>query len=134
MKELRDLSKLSHEQKDALIHSMFELIQKLTARVEALELRLSQDSHNSSKPPSSDAPWQKTRSLRRSSGKAAGGQAGQARHAGHQSPRHPASAHGRLGARLLALVLGSGFHGTTLSISRPFLPYLFAGDMSRHGQ
>ena len=55
---------------------MFELIQKLTARVEALELRLSQDSHNSSKPPSSDAPWQKTRSLRRPSGKAAGGQAG----------------------------------------------------------
>ena len=76
MKALPDLSILSHEQKDALIHSMFDLIQKLTARVEELELRLSKDSHNSSKPPSSDAPWQKTRSLRQPSGKSAGGQAG----------------------------------------------------------
>ena len=76
MKVLPDLSKLSHEQKDALIQSMFDLIQKLTARVEELELRLSKDSHNSSKPPSSDAPWQKTRSLRDPSGKSAGGQAG----------------------------------------------------------
>ena len=76
MKELPDLSSLSHEQKDVLIRQLFDLVQQLTARVEELEARLSKDSHNSSKPPSSDGLGKKTRSLREPSGKNSGGQAG----------------------------------------------------------
>ena len=76
MKVLPELSGLSHEQKDVLIRQLFERVQQLTVRVEELEARLSKDSHNSSKPPSSDEPWKKTRSLRVASGKKSGGQAG----------------------------------------------------------
>jgi transposase len=50
----------------------------LTLRVKELEDRLATDSHNSSKPPSSDGFRQKTRSLREHSGKRPGGQAGHA--------------------------------------------------------
>jgi len=76
MDALPELSLLSHEQKDALIRMLFEKVRELTARVEELEARLSKDSHNSGKPPSSDGLAKKTRSLRESSGKKAGGQAG----------------------------------------------------------
>ena len=48
----------------------------LQARVEELEGRLAKDSHNSSKPPSSDGLARKTKSLRRRSGKKLGGQIG----------------------------------------------------------
>jgi transposase len=48
----------------------------LAARVEELEARFAKDSHNSSKPPSSDGLGRKTKSLRRRSGKKAGGQLG----------------------------------------------------------
>jgi len=82
MKELPELLKLSHPEKDALIHALWEMVQSLTARVDALtaevaELkgRLSKDSHNSSKPPSSDG-LRKPKSLRQSSGKKRGGQKG----------------------------------------------------------
>ena len=45
-------------------------------RIQELEARLAQDSHNSGKPPSSDGRIRKTRSLRRASGKKPGGQVG----------------------------------------------------------
>ena len=79
MEELPDLSRLTHEQKDDLIRMLFPLIaqvRQLTARVEDLEARLSKDSHNSSKPPSSDGLSKKTRSLREATGAKPGGQFG----------------------------------------------------------
>src|SRR5215210_257101 len=54
---------------------------RLRRRNLELEALISKDSHNSSRPPSSDPPWAKrTKSLRRPSGKRPGGQLG---HAGH---------------------------------------------------
>ena len=64
-----DLTGLSHEQKDILILT-------LLARLEALESKVNKNSSNSSKPPSSDGLAKKTSSLRESSGKPPGGQAG----------------------------------------------------------
>ena len=70
----------------------------LRRRNTELEKLVTKDSHNSSRPPSTDLPWAKrTKSLRRPSGRRVGGQFG---HAGHtlrltQKPRrvithHPA--------------------------------------------
>lgn len=55
---------------------------QLVARIQALEERLSQDSHNSSKPPSSGGFVRspEKRSLRKASGKKAGGQSGYSDH------------------------------------------------------
>jgi transposase len=71
--------------------AVFEVIQRLEARIKALEDRLAQNSHNSSKPPSSDG-YQKPspKSLRKPSDKEPGGQEG---HPGHtlqkvQNPHH----------------------------------------------
>jgi transposase len=72
------------------IGSRDALIAQLVERIQALEERISQDSHNSSKPPSSDGFVRppKKRSLRKASGKKAGGQNG---HVGHalQQVEHP---------------------------------------------
>ena len=73
--ELPDLTTLTSDQKDDLIRLLFKQVRILTARVSELEARLSKDSHNSSKPPSSDG-LKKTRSLRRPSGAKPGGQVG----------------------------------------------------------
>lgn len=53
-----------------------EQVTVLAARLHELESRLAKDSHNSSKPPSSDGLARKTKSLRRRSGKKPGGQIG----------------------------------------------------------
>ncbi len=53
-----------------------EQVEQLSTRLHELEGRVAKDSHNSSKPPSTDGYAKKTRSLRQKSGKKAGGQAG----------------------------------------------------------
>ncbi len=67
MTELPDLSRLTSEQKDELIRTLFEQVFTLSSRVAELVARLSKDSHNSSKPPSSDGlsvhRWGQTRSI-----------------------------------------------------------------------
>src|SRR5260370_34131188 len=53
-----------------------EQVKALEAQLHELQARLAKDSHNSSKPPSGDGLGRKTKSLRRRSGKKAGGQLG----------------------------------------------------------
>jgi transposase len=61
---------------EALVVQQAGQIAALLARVQELEARLAKDSHNSSKPPSSDGLKRKTKSLRQKSGKKPGGQLG----------------------------------------------------------
>src|SRR5215813_10834774 len=56
--------------------SLQEQVQALVARVQELEGRLAKDSHNSSKPPSTDGLARKPKNLRPRSGKPSGGQVG----------------------------------------------------------
>ncbi len=60
----------------AVIEAQQQQIAALTARVKQLEDQLGKDSHNSSKPPSSDGLAKKSRSLRPTSGRRSGGQHG----------------------------------------------------------
>jgi len=71
-----DLSTLSEADKDRWIIALFEQVDALLAHVATLEAQARKNSSNSSKPPSSDGLGRKTRSLRESSGKPLGGQAG----------------------------------------------------------
>ena len=64
-----DLKAMTHEQKDGLILD-------LVRRVNELEARLGMDSHNSSKPPSSDGLHRKPKSLRERGKAKVGGQPG----------------------------------------------------------
>ena len=62
---------------DAVYDFVVSIIQKLEARIQALEDRLDKDSHNSSKPPSSDGLKKPVKSRKRhGSNKKVGGQAG----------------------------------------------------------
>jgi len=62
----------------ALVVEQAALIEQLRERIQELEARLAQDSHNSGKPPSPDPPFRKPppRSQRQPSGRQPGGQAG----------------------------------------------------------
>lgn len=84
MQKLPDLSTLSHTQKDVLIVALWDQVQSLTAQLAAmqqsikeLQARLSLNSKNSSKPPSTDGMAKPApKSLRGKSGKKSGGQPG----------------------------------------------------------
>ena len=60
----------------SLVTQLLERLNSLETEVKELQGRLSKDSRNSSKPPSSDGFGKRTKSLRRKSEKSSGGQAG----------------------------------------------------------
>jgi transposase len=77
--EFHDIYIQGEEVTFKLFEKLVERINALEEKVAALEARINKDSHNSSKPPSSD--WNRTpKSLRQQSGKPSGGQPG---HEGH---------------------------------------------------
>lgn len=78
--EILAIYKSGPEAMIALVETLFLQIEQLTARVKELEGQLAKDSHNSSRPPSSDGLKAKPKSLRRPSGKKPGGQTS---HQGH---------------------------------------------------
>ena len=78
---MNDLGSLTPQDLAALLAELAQLREenaRLRARVQELEARLAKDSHNSSKPPSSDPPFRKPspKSLRKPSGRKPGGQKG----------------------------------------------------------
>src|SRR5579859_4461000 len=78
IKELRGQVAENQTLRNALSKAL-ESVEQANARVKELEGQASKDSHNSSKPPSSDGfkePVRKTQSLREKSGKKSGGQPG----------------------------------------------------------
>ena len=74
--EIRAIYAQGEEAVITLVQSLVERINGLEARVEALENQLKKNSHNSSKPPSSDGFGKKTKSLREKSDRSSGGQPG----------------------------------------------------------
>lgn len=67
----------SKDELRALVMKLIETTNAQARRIEELEAKLKKDSSNSSKPPSSDAPWSKRRRARRpASGKSQGAQPG----------------------------------------------------------
>jgi len=67
---------MSKEELVAILMAQMEKIAKMAAEIAELKARLNQNSKNSSKPPSSDGPNKPPVSLRKPSGKKAGGQPG----------------------------------------------------------
>ena len=84
MQDLPDLTTLSHAQKDELIVALWQQVQTLTAQVQQMQAhilhlqgRLSLNSRNSSKPPSSDGLAKPApKSLRAKGQRRVGGQRG----------------------------------------------------------
>lgn len=75
--EQPDLSAMDHAAKDDLIRFLLAEIAELKSRITALEVRLAKDSHNSSKPPSSDGLRKPApKSLRQAGQHPKGGQKG----------------------------------------------------------
>lgn len=74
--EIREVYAQGEEAVIALVEGLLQRIAKLETRVEALENQQRKDSHNSSKPPSSDGFKRRTQSLRSKSDRASGGQIG----------------------------------------------------------
>ena len=70
-----DQEELMKLEKEEIISVLFAIIQQQVEKIAELEARLNQNSKNSSKPPSTDG-FNKPKSLRKPSGKKAGGQQG----------------------------------------------------------
>lgn len=68
------------------VEELEELVLKLNAKIDELIARLNQNSSNSSKPPSSDAPYRKAAPAKQPTGRKPGGQPG---HPGHCRVRLP---------------------------------------------
>ena len=74
-----DCQSIYAQGEEAVISVLFKIdttITALTSRIKALEDRLAKDSHNSSKPPSSDPPFKKPKSLKLPTDRKSGGQSG----------------------------------------------------------
>src|SRR5439155_18209034 len=74
--ETIDVQQTVIDQQQRLIEGLQQQTELLTGQVQALQERLKKDSHNSHLPPSSDRFHRQPKSLRKSSGKKAGGQRG----------------------------------------------------------
>jgi transposase len=74
--ETIDLQQTVIEQQQRLIEGLHQQTERLSEQVQALQERLQKDSHNSHLPPSSDRFHRQPKSLRKRSGKKAGGQDG----------------------------------------------------------
>jgi transposase len=79
----------AYEQRIKELGTRFARVAELEAQIAALTERVRQNSRNSSRPPSSDAPAKQKRSTREPSGKKAGGQPG---HVGHGRKLQPPEA------------------------------------------
>ena len=74
--EIRAIYAEGEEVVITLVEGLFEKLNRLERRLEALENQLQKNSRNSSKPPSSDGFKKRTKSLRKKSKRASGGQVG----------------------------------------------------------
>ena len=75
MIKVPNLKEMTHEQKDALIIQLIDMVNALNLRVNTLEEQLRKNSRNSSKPPSTDGIKRKPKSMRQTGGQV-GGQIG----------------------------------------------------------
>lgn len=110
------------------------VVEKLFGEIAELKGRLSKDSHNSSKPPSSDGLQRRTKSLRTQSGVKAGGQVGHPGSTLKKSVRvdhiivHPLPAHCDVCGHSLAGVVGTEEKETRQVIDLPAIRF----DVTEH--